>query len=322
VPCHCGLSLDEEASPPALSPPPPGAVGDGEPAPVSQALRQALGGPFIDAHCHLFPDRLLAAIWRAFRADGYALAHEADSDTIRRRLLATGAERLFVLVYAHKPGVATGLNAWLHEVAQSEPRVVPFGSVHADDPDRAALVETCFQTYGFAGLKLHASVQRTACDDARLDPVYQACIAHRRWVLLHAGTAPYHDAYTGVATAERLLERHPDLRVIFAHLGLWDVEAFGRLARQYPNVYLDCSSVLGYPRFSGELDLGWLRDFLLTHTDKILFGSDFPFLETPYTTPLQALVDLELPSATLARLRHDNAQAVLASVGGPLATAR
>jgi predicted TIM-barrel fold metal-dependent hydrolase len=316
LPCHCSLSLaDEGTASPDRRPDVPDTP---EPAAVDDALREALGGPFIDAHAHLFPDRLLAAIWRAFRSDGYALQHEADSGTIRRRLLATGAEKLFLLVYAHKPGVAGNLNAWLHDVARTEPRFVPFGSVHADDPDRAAIVEQCFRDYGFAGLKLHASVQRTACDDSRLDPVYEACIAHGRWVVMHAGTAPYQDPYTGVATAERLLERHPHLRVIFAHLGMWDVEAFGRLARRYPNVYLDCSSVLGYPRFSGDLDQGWLRAFLIEHGDKILWGSDFPFLETPYATPLQALVDLALPAATLSRLRHGNAMAVLTSVGGPL----
>jgi predicted TIM-barrel fold metal-dependent hydrolase len=322
LPCHCELSLDDAGTDAAadggfpVTATPPAGLDEPVPAP----LLAALGGRFIDAHAHLFPDRLLAAIWKAFRQDGYVLQHEADSDTVRRRLLATGADRLFVLVYAHKPGVAAALNAWLHETTRHEPRLVPFGSVHAGDADRAAIVERCFRDYGFAGLKLHASVQRTACDDARLDPVYAACIAHRRWVVLHAGTAPYEDAYTGVASAERLLVRHPELRVIFAHLGMWEIEAFGRLARRHPNVYLDCSSILGYPRFNGELDPAWLRAYLIEHVDKILWGSDFPYLETPYATPLQALVDLGLSADQLARLRDGNARAVLASVGGDLPT--
>lgn len=322
LPCHCELDLGDAG----LGTPVAGALPEAGPgpgsgpvaAPVTEALLASLGGPYIDAHVHLFPDRLLSAIWRAFRQDGYALQHEGDCDTIRRGLLATGAEKLFVLVYAHKAGVAEALNAWLHEATRHEPRLVPFGSVHAGDADRAELVERCFRDYGFAGLKLHASVQRTACDDTRLDPVYEACVAHRRWVVMHAGTAPYEDAYTGVASAERLLARHPDLRVIFAHLGLWEIEAFGRLALRHPNVYLDCSSVLGYPRFTGELDPDWLRSYLIAHVDKVLWGSDFPFLETPYATPLQSLVDLALPADLTARLRHGNARAVLASVGGDL----
>lgn len=320
LPCHCELALGDADVPgdETVRRSGDGAAPDPQPAPVPAALAAALGGPFVDAHCHLFPDRLLAAIWQAFRRDGYALEHEADSDTIRRRLLATGAERLFVLVYAHRAGVAAALNAWLHDLTRLEPRWVPFGSVHADDADRAELAVRCFEDYGFAGLKLHASVQRTACDDGRLDPVYAACVAHRRWVVIHAGTAPYDDAYTGAASAERLLARHPELRVVFAHLGLWDIEAFGRLAQRYPNVYLDCSSVLGYPRFSDRLDPAWLREYLLAHADKVLWGSDYPFLETPYATPLQALVDLALPDDVTARLRYGNAQRVLASVGGDL----
>jgi predicted TIM-barrel fold metal-dependent hydrolase len=327
MPCHCDLALADDGV--AASGPVPGTEGAEASAsaaglaaePVSAALQAALGGPFIDAHTHLFPDRLMAAIFRAFHADGYALHDQADTAALRQHLLATGAARLFVLVYAHKAGVAESLNAWLHDLTAAEPRLVPFGSVHADDPDRAALVERCFTEYGFPGLKLHASVQRTASDDERLDPVYAACVAHRRWVIIHAGSAPYGDGFTETASAENLLRRHPDLRVVFAHLGMWDVEAYAALARKHPNVYLDCSSVLGYARFAEDGSPDWLRPFLIEHADKILWGSDFPFLETPYASPLQALVDLDLPPAVLARLRVGNARTVLASVGGPLVSA-
>ena len=316
MPCACER-LSEVGADAGLEIPRGGSLqaADREPgqreAPVSDALRERLGGPFIDAHAHLFPDRLLAAIWRAFRQDGYDLWHEGDTATIAASLRRTGADHVFLLTYAHKPGVAASINAWLHDVTASQRQFVPFGCVHAADPDREALVTTCLEDYRFAGLKLHCSVQRTPCDDPRLDPVYRLVAAHRRAVVIHAGSAPYHDPFTGVAAAQRLVERHPDVTVIFAHLGLWDVEAFGDLARQNPNVYLDCSSVLAYPRFEGRIDPAWLREHLLGLSDKILWGSDFPFLETSYAAPLAALCDLDLPNDVVARIRHGNARRLL-----------
>ncbi|MBC7541230.1 MAG: amidohydrolase family protein [Candidatus Sericytochromatia bacterium] len=273
-----------------------------------------LGGPFIDAHAHLFPDRLMAAIWRAFRADGYALQHEGTSATVADALLRTGAERLFLLVYAHKAGMAASLNDWLYTVTRDEPRFVPFGTVHPDDADRAAIVSRCLIDQGFAGLKLHCSVQRMPCDDPRLDPVYEIVQDAGRAVIIHAGTAPYRDAHTGVVHARRLVARFPDLKVVFAHLGMWEVEAFGALAAANANVYLDCSSVIAYPRFTAQMDLDWLGGFFEQLADKILWGSDYPYLESDYEAPLLGLWEMGLSAAAVAKIRHDNAQRLLAVI--------
>lgn len=281
---------------------------------VSPETLTRLGGPFIDAHTHLFPDRLLSAIWRAFRNDGYALSHEGDTATVADALRRTMAETLFLLVYAHKAGMAEGLNEWLHAVTRDEPRFVPFGCVHPDDTDPAAIVRRCLETYGFAGLKLHCSVQRMPCDDRRLDPVYAALSEAGRAVIIHAGTAPYEDQYTGVVHAERLVARFPELTVIFAHLGMWEVEAFGALAAAHANVHLDCSSVIAYPRLAGRIELDWLGPFLESLSTKILWGSDYPYMETAYEAPLAGLCGLGLSEAALEAVRYGNAKRLLARI--------
>ncbi len=316
MPCHCDLLADEGPLPEA-EPPRPAWLPGPDPLPavmVSPATLDRLGGPFIDAHTHLFPDRLFAAVWRAFRADGYTLWHEGDSKTVRQGLLSTGAERLFLLVYAHKAGMAAALNDWLHDASRDEPRFVPFGTIHPDDAGRLDDATRCLVDYGFAGLKLHCSVQRMPCDDARLDGVYTVVQEAGRAVIIHAGTAPYHDAFTGVVHARRLVERFPDLTIVFAHLGMWEVEAFGELAAAHPNVYLDCSSVIAYPRFTDRLEPDWLGAFLTKLADKVLWGSDYPFLESVYEAPLAGLCELGLTDRTIAQLRHGNADRLLARI--------
>lgn len=274
--------------------------------------------PFIDAHAHLFPDRLMAAIFRAFRRDGYALCHEGDAATVAQGLLDGGADYLFLLAYAHKGGVAPGLNAWLHQVAAAEPRFVPFGAAHPDDEDFPGDVIRALDDYRFAGIKLHCSVQRLPCDDPRLDPLYAHVQERGKAVVIHAGTAPYEDAFTGIEQARRLVRRFPDLTVVFAHMGLWDMHGFGELARQHPRVFLDCSSVLAYPRFVQDPRFaGWqteLPALLTSVADKVLWGSDYPYLETPYDTPLQALDQLGLADDVVQRIRYDNARQLLARI--------
>lgn len=274
--------------------------------------------PFIDAHAHLFPDRLLAAIFRAFRRDGYALSFEGDEAAVATGLLDGGADYLFLLAYAHKAGVAPGLNAWLQQVAAAEPRFVPFGAAHPDDEDFPGEVVRALDDYGFAGIKLHCSVQRLPCDDPRLDPLYERVQERGKAVVIHAGTAPYDDDFTGIEQAGRLVRRFPDLTVVFAHMGMWDMHGFCELARHHPQVYLDCSSVLAYPRFVQDPRFESLRGdlpALLTRAaDKVLWGSDYPFLEMPYDTSLLELDRIGLSERVVERIRYGNARELLGRI--------
>jgi predicted TIM-barrel fold metal-dependent hydrolase len=71
---------------------------------------------------------------------------------------------------------------------------------------------------------------------------------------------------------ERLLARHPGTNFIGAHFGMNpdDLEYVGRMLDQYPNYYVDMSSVvqeLGRQPYSA-------RRFFIKYQDRILFGTD------------------------------------------------
>ncbi|MEZ4463054.1 MAG: hypothetical protein R3F43_00690 [bacterium] len=70
--------------------------------------------PVVDAHVHLFPDRVFDALWRWFRAHAWPIRHPHSPDVIDF-LLARGVDHLAALHYAHRPGMAQALNRYMHE---------------------------------------------------------------------------------------------------------------------------------------------------------------------------------------------------------------
>src|SRR6185369_11232995 len=64
----------------------------------------------VDAHVHLFPDNLFAAIWRWFGAHGWPIRYELNSPAVVDFLLSRGVSRIVALAYSHTPGLARILN--------------------------------------------------------------------------------------------------------------------------------------------------------------------------------------------------------------------
>lgn len=233
-----------------------------------------------DAHTHLFPDRLLDAIYRWFRDDGWQLPYPLPHTGLLSHLKQEGVSGASVLLYARRPGAAPGLNAWLRDLVAVHPWLVPFGTVHPDDEDVAGEVCRCLDEYGFAGMKVHCNVQRVAPDDPRLEPLFALAEERQVPVIIHAGRLPYPDEFTGAARFRRLLERHPALRVQVAHLGADEWEAFFDLMGRYQGVVMDTAWIAGNPRFQPLPEA--VVAGIAAYPDRILYGSDFPFLEWNY----------------------------------------
>jgi predicted TIM-barrel fold metal-dependent hydrolase len=101
-------------------------------------------------------------------------------------------------------------------------------------------------------------------------------------------------AYTGPEPLRALLERHPRLTAVVAHMGAPEYADFVAIAEKHERVHLDTTMAFtdffeSMAPFPGDLlpriaDLG----------DKVLLGSDFPNIPYPYAHQLEALERLEL----------------------------
>src|SRR5262245_57215522 len=97
----------------------------------------------VDAHVHLLPERLAAAIRRFFTQYGGNFQYPHDAPSARACLVAAGVDRCWSLPYAHKPDMAAALNRWMAEAFADDPVVVAGATVHPGD-DVAAVVGEAF----------------------------------------------------------------------------------------------------------------------------------------------------------------------------------
>jgi predicted TIM-barrel fold metal-dependent hydrolase len=269
------------------------------------------GFRYIDAHTHLHPPRLFAAIRRWFdEHTDWNLRGPSEPAAVAAALRAAGVERFVFFSYAHRPGMARELNRWLADAAAGLPDGIPLGTVHAADDEPGTIVEEALGRLGLAGLKLHIQVQRFHPDDPRLDPVYERLVAHDRVLVIHVGTGPHTNAFTGLARFAGVLARFPALRAVVCHMGAFETRLALSLLERFPHLHLDTTMAMTpattpYTR----IDPGLVRDEdLLRHRDRIVFGSDFPNLPYPYEAERGGLWARDLPLPVYQRIFYENAR--------------
>jgi uncharacterized protein len=269
--------------------------------------------PCIDVHVHLHPPRLASAIERHFAREGWVAAHSFDPALVAATLTARGVERFCFFSYAHKPGMARELNHWVAQTAATLSGAVGFGTLHPDDADVDDVAAEATTRLGLRGFKFHHSVQRFHADDSRLFGVYGRAEAAGHILVLHAGTMPYRDSFTGVEHVRRLLARFPRLTIVVAHMGAFESEAFLALLDAYPNVFVDTTMALAPAagRYVGADPAAITDEALIRYQDRILFGSDFPLIPYDYEEERRWAWDRPLPDAVRRKIFHDNAARLL-----------
>ena len=224
----------------------------------------------VDAHVHLLPERLAAKIRRFFEMrQAPRLIYPYQPGPARQALVAAGVERCWSLPYAHKGGVAAGLNRWMAETWGPDPFVVPGATVHPDD-DVTGVVREAARDLGLKVFKIHCSVGSFAPDDPRLDPLWKHASETGCPVVVHGGSAPEGTATEDeIATVERTAGRFPEARIIVAHFGAPAVERVAGLIRRGRSVYADLTPMVATP-------VEPPRSLLAGIERRVLFGSDTP----------------------------------------------
>ncbi|MGV0835182.1 amidohydrolase family protein [Mycolicibacterium thermoresistibile] len=281
-----------------------------------RGLWTGLGLPgIIDVHTHFMPKRVMDKVWQYFDSAGplvgrewpiaYRLA-ETDRVEVLRRF---GVTRFTSLVYPHKPDMAAWLNQWAAEFARATPDCLATATFYPE-PDAKSYVEQAI-TAGTRVFKVHIQVGAFEPNDRLLDDVWGLIEDAAVPVVIHCGSGPAPGEFTGPAPIERLLQRHPRLRLIIAHMGMPEYAEFLSLAERFDEVRLDTTMAFTgfaeesmpfpaqlYPRLP---DLG----------ERILFGSDFPNIPYDYLHALRALTELPgVDDDWLRNVLYRNAAAV------------
>ncbi|KAF9427111.1 hypothetical protein BGZ94_005469 [Podila epigama] len=280
--------------------------------------------PIIDAHVHVFPQKLMDAVWTFFENFYWPVRYKETYLKSRADFLVErGVHHVVLLVYAHKNGIARELNRFLAKTVDDmnarytsftpgspsgsgslRPRRVAsgLGTVMPGEPGAVEILVEAFTTLNLAGIKMHSHVQCVAANDPSMDEVYATCVRYNKPCLIHAGKDPNSAAYKvdagkicDVSIVEDVLQRFPSLRICVPHLGMNQYQEFFDLLEKYPNLYLDTTMVFAafFQRLYEDQPLAvMLRTMMLKYSDRIMYGTDWPNVPYDWCRELANLVSL------------------------------
>lgn len=241
---------------------------------------------------HLFPDRLFDAIWATFETHYqwnviHRLYYRECIDYLNRR----GVSPIVYSNYAHKKGIARGLNEWNLSILDAYPDLYCFAAFHPDDEDCMTLARRALAHPQVLGFKLQLLVQDFFPFDERLFPLCELVIEQKKRLLFHVGTGPVGNRYVGADNFKKLLARFPSLPATVAHMGAFEYQTFFDLLGEHPGLYLDTAFVF-FKDHDMSFNLG--TEYLERYRDRIVYGSDFPNLIFPREEEINTLLGLEL----------------------------
>lgn len=253
----------------------------------------------IDFHAHAFPE---AIAHKAVNHIGNHYTIQMHGKGIIEDLLEsadkTGVDYVVIHSTATKETQVKHINDWV--ASHSTGKLIGFGTLHPDMDDVEGEFERII-SLGLKGIKLHPDFQGFNADDPRMDRVY-SIIGNRLPLLIHAG-----DENLDSSSPRRLanvLEKHPYLTMIAAHLGgfkNWK-EAMDCLIGK--NLYLDTSSAIQY------MDKGFASRLIKAHgTKKVVFGTDYPSMY--HEIELEAFHKLDLDNQEKEDILYNNAAVIL-----------
>jgi predicted TIM-barrel fold metal-dependent hydrolase len=284
------------------------AVADEEGAAVPSSLPAV-----VDAHVHLFPDRVFAAIYRWFDNHGWPIRYRLTAPEVVAFLRERGVRRIVGLSYAHRPGMARELNRFMAELSR-DPAVTGLATVMPGEPEALAIVREAFEL-GLRGVKLHCHVQCFAPDAPEVAPIYELCAERGLPVVVHAGREPKSpalrcdpDALCSVDRIASVLREHPKLRLCVPHLGCADYGAYGALLERYDNLWIDTAMILADYLPDDGTAPAVLRRLVETRPDRVMYGTDFPIVPYAWDRELRWIAGAGLPADRLALVLGKNAE--------------
>jgi len=257
----------------------------------------------------VFPEAVFKAVRNWFDAHAWRIRYQDVSENLIQFLLDKGIFHVIALQYAHKPGIARGLNDYMADLIQKfQGQVTGLATVFPGEAGAAEILTQAFDQ-GLGGVKLHVHVQCFDLDSPQMDEICAVCQAHDKPMVVHAGREPASEHYPcnphDLCRADKvagILARFPDLKFCVPHLGFDEISPYQSLMAAHDNLWLDTAMVLtDYFPAHTRPDL---RSFPL---DRVMYGSDFPNIPYAWDRELKWLAHAGLSSKELAQVTWKNA---------------
>jgi len=210
----------------------------------------------IDFHTHL--DEGLETQMKKSKVDRAILLMPMTRD------IYTPNERV---IYLTREEVLSG-NESVITASNNSNKYIPFAWLNHKIPNVVEKLEDYVQR-GFKGLKLHPILDHYNLLNPKIEPIIDTATHLRIPIMIHTGWGPN----GSVKDVGELAEEYTDAKFIIAHMKEeWGVNrrlSHIKIASKHDNVWLECSYAEHPRRIAQAVEqLG---------SDRILFGSDFPF---------------------------------------------
>jgi|TARA_Y100000294_G_scaffold170721_1_gene183343 hypothetical protein len=240
----------------------------------------------VDCHVNIWnKEHVLPAYYEQLgRIREQAISDQADADTIIEVLDGIDRAIVFTLRYGDTTGIEGEDRVTAEAVTRYPEKLVGFAYVDPRRPGYLEELEFAVQDLGLKGVKYGPIYNGVALDDPRMEPVYDYCIRHNLPLTMHMGTT-----YTRLHAAdlgrpihvEAVALRHPELKLVMAHMAHPWFEECVAVIRKQPNVYAEISAIY-YRRWQFYNVMMAIQEYQAAA--KVFFGSDYP-----YSTPSEGL---------------------------------
>ena len=261
---------------------------------MSDVLEQMLAGEpldcrVVDVHGHL-----------GLCPNFHIPDHSADAMVARMDRI--GTDRLAISSHtALYSDFGAGNDETAAAVAAFPRRLIGAVVLNPHYPDEiGAELDRCLDHGGFAMIKLHSSLHKFRLDAEQCEPVWREAERRGLPVLVHSWQG---SADCGADACDRVATAHPEVRLILGHSLAPDGYAEAcDLAKKHPCLHLDTAT--------SQVNCGQVA-FMVERIgpDKILFGSDMPFLDP--APQLAKVVFAGISDADKRQILGENAGRVL-----------
>jgi predicted TIM-barrel fold metal-dependent hydrolase len=203
-----------------------------------------------DAHVHFGP----STQWLPY------IDPEVTIENVIQKMEEHNIQKSIVFPNPHVGDKYPELNDLMAEAQNKYPsQIMGFGRTDPRRGEEAVKEIERIHSLGLKGVKLHPYVECFRPDHQDFDKFWNTIHNLGLTILVHTGTM-----FSAPGYLKHVLKKHPDMKLILGHLQ----EGCIPLMIEYKNVYSDTSGARVY----------LLEHAVKTCEDKIVFGSDYPYL--------------------------------------------
>jgi predicted TIM-barrel fold metal-dependent hydrolase len=271
----------------------------------------------VDCHVNLWkPEHLTSEFFKgtAFSRPG-SVPPKADPDTTYEAMSAVDRAIVFSLRYGDSAGIGGNDEVTAEAVARYPDKFVGFAAVDPRLPNAMDLLVHAVEDLGLKGVKFGPIYNGVSLLDPRMEPVYQYCVANNLPLTMHMGTTFAQNApieYGRPLAVDEIASRHPDLKMVMAHMAHPWAEECIVVARKRDNVYCEVSALFYRPWQFWNILIA-AQEYRITERNKIFWGTDFPFTAVQESIDGLKGINAQVEGTSLPRVSQQTIESILHS---------